>query len=124
MILKDANAVDEVTNYVHALQAKQPEKTMEGGDAKKGKFSYAVCATCHGPEAKGNKALNAPSLRYLPDWYMFTQLKKFKEGIRGAHPQDLTGMTMRPMALTLVDEQAMKDVIAYITSLFNTEDQP
>ena len=44
-------------------------------------------------------------------------LKKFKEGVRGTNPQDIGGMQMRPMSMTLVDEQAMKDVIAYIRTL-------
>ena len=48
---------------------------------------------------------------------MLAQLKKFKEGIRGAHPKDITGMQMRPMAMILPDEQAMKDVIAYIQTI-------
>ena len=52
---------------------------------------------------------------YLEDWYMLEQLKKFKLGLRGANLQDVEGMTMRPIVLaTLPDEQAMKDVVAYI----------
>jgi len=53
----------------------------------------------------------------LNDWYMLSQLKKFKEGIRGTNPQDIGGMQMRPMSMTLVDEQAMKDVIAHIRAV-------
>jgi hypothetical protein len=48
---------------------------------------------------------------------MLTQLSNFKAGIRGAVPEDASGATMRPMAMTLADEQAMKDVIAYILTL-------
>ena len=45
------------------------------------------------------------------------QLKKFKNKIRGAHPKDLNGMKMAPMAMLLADEQAMKDVAEYIKTL-------
>ena len=60
---------------------------------------------------------------------MLEQLKKFKRGIRGANPKDREGLTMRPLlnaalnkakadaktaGVTITDEQAMKDVIAYI----------
>ena len=38
-------------------------------------------------------------------------------GVRGAKPGDTYGALMRPMSLTLPDEQALKDVIAYVMSL-------
>ena len=56
-------------------------------------------------------------LRKLQDWYMERQLKHFKEGIRGTDPKDIFGQQMRPMAMTLADDQAILDVIAYIMSL-------
>ena len=46
-----------------------------------------------------------------------SQIKKFKSGVRGAHPKDVTGAQMRPMAMTLADEQAMKNVVAHIATL-------
>jgi cytochrome c oxidase subunit 2 len=45
------------------------------------------------------------------------QLQNFKAGIRGTHPEDINGQTMRPMSMTLADEKAMKDVAAYIIRL-------
>ena len=72
---------------------------------------------CHGPTGGGNEAMRAPPLAKLDDWYVLTQLKKFKAGIRGTNPADLSGATMRPMAATLPDEQAMRDVIAHIQGL-------
>ena len=93
------------------------EDTLHDGEAEAGKASYATCATCHGTDGKGNQQLNAPGLVDLPDWYMLTQLHKFKSGVRGANPNDVTGAQMAPMATTLKDEQAMKDVIAHIKTL-------
>lgn len=72
---------------------------------------------CHGAEAEGNKALNAPGLKGLPDWYIVTQLKNFKSGARGADPKDTEGMQMRPMAMTVPDEAAMANIAAYIHSI-------
>lgn len=37
--------------------------------------------------------------------------------MRGTHQSDLTGMQMRPMSLTLPDDQAVRDVAAYIHTL-------
>ena len=34
-------------------------------------------------------------------WYLEAQLVKFKNGVRGAHPDDMEGSRMRPMARTL-----------------------
>ena len=74
---------------------------------------YANC-TCHGPDA-GHRAPGAPLS--TAGWYLIAQLKKFKSGERGANPGDLEGAQMRPMAATLSDEQAIKDVVAHIMTL-------
>ncbi|MCH6255309.1 c-type cytochrome [Puniceicoccaceae bacterium K14] len=106
-----------VAKYVASLPVKKQEKTLEGGDPEKGKILYTTCAACHGQSAEGNDLMNSPSLQGQHDWYLASQLKHFKEGIRGANPQDISGAQMRPMAMMLTDEQAIKDVIAYIESL-------
>ena len=84
---------------------------------KQVKGLYVTCVACHGADGIGNKALNSPSLVGLQDWYIVRQLKNFKGGIRGTHPEDIYGQTMYPMSMTLADEKAMKDVAAYIISL-------
>jgi hypothetical protein len=46
-----------------------------------------------------------------------SSLKKFKLGVRGTNALDQSGALMRPMSLTLVDDQAVNDVVAYIVTL-------
>lgn len=87
------------------------------GDAERGKSLYATCGACHGPNAEGMQALNAPRLTGLEPWYLVRQLQNFKQGIRGSDPKDIYGMQMAPMAQILPDQQAMEDVVAYIVSL-------
>ena len=87
------------------------------GDATKGKAAYAVCAACHGANGMGNKALNAPRIAGQEPWYLERQLKNFKGGIRGANPKDTYGMQMRPMALTLANDQAVSDMAAFLSSM-------
>lgn len=90
---------------------------MAEGDASKGKALYAVCMACHGFNGEGNPVTKSPPLAGQEDWYIISQLKKFKEGVRGTNPKDVTGMQMRPMSMTLPDEKAMADVAAYVQTL-------
>ncbi len=115
LIYKDD--IKTISAYVASLKAATPPATT-GGNAERGKAYYPVCMSCHGPKGEGNEALKAPSLKISNDWYLVNQLMKFKHKQRASDPKkDPTGATMAPMAATLPDEQAMKDVIAYIQSL-------
>ena len=90
------------------------------GDAAAGAPLYAVCAACHGAQAEGNPALNAPKLSGQGDWYLQRQLRQFKSGARGAHEKDVFGKMMAPMAATLADDAAINNVVAYMRTLPDT----
>ena len=118
MTLPDEAAVKNVAAYIASLPPTPPAASTVKGDVAKGKQTFlTICATCHGQDAKGQKVMNAPNLTLLQDWYLERQLKHFKEGIRGADPKDIYGQQMRPMAMTLPDDQTIKDVVAFIDSL-------
>ncbi len=87
------------------------------GDAEKGKTAFAICAACHGQNGEGNQAMNAPANGGQDEWYVSRQLQNFRAGTRGAHAEDVYGAQMRPMALSLADDQAVADVAAYIATL-------
>ncbi len=87
------------------------------GDPTKGREFYGICAGCHGLSGEGNPALKAPKLSGQYDWYIVTQLMNFRSGVRGSSEEDTNGAMMRPMSLTLPDDQAVKDVAAYIATL-------
>ena len=87
------------------------------GDAEKGKALFVVCMACHGANGEGNALLNAPVNGGQDEWYVVRQLNNFRAGVRGAHPDDIFGAQMRPMALTLPNEQAVNDVAAYVATL-------
>ena len=53
-----------------------------------------ACASCHGENGEGNRLLNAPSLQRLEGWYFLEQMRKFRSGERGYHPQDIGGQAM------------------------------
>jgi cytochrome c553 len=115
--LKSEADLKAVAAYVANLPPVVAEPLVEGGDAQKGAALYTPCSACHGPDGGGNLALNAPPLRGKSDWYLLSSLQKFKAGIRGSNPQNTNAVLMRGMAQMLSDEQAMKDVVAYIDSL-------
>lgn len=86
-------------------------------DAEAGKMAYAVCAACHGANGEGNVALNSPKIAGQEPWYLRRQLELFRSGARGTAAGDIYGMQMRPMAMSIVDEAAMENLIAYVQTL-------
>ncbi len=90
------------------------------GNAAAGAAFYAVCSACHGPQAEGLVALNAPKLAGQDPHYLKEQLRKYKAGIRGTHEDDVYGRQMQPMAATLINDTLVDNVVAYIGSLPDT----
>ena len=117
LALENDEDVKAVAAFVASLAPVSPTPTLSGGDPAKGQVLYAPCAACHGPDGNGVEAVLGPPLAHQSDWYLLTQLVNFRAGVRGTKPGDTTGALMRPMSMTLADEQAMRDVIAYITTL-------
>lgn len=109
--------VQAVAGYISSLPLAVVPPALSGGNAEAGKASYATCTACHGPEGLGNQQLGSPPIAHQADWYLLSQLQKFKAGHRGAVPGDVTGAQMRPMAMTLPSDQAMRDVVAYVKTL-------
>jgi cytochrome c oxidase subunit 2 len=114
--LVDAAAIDNVVAYIKTLPD-TPAPLTVSNDTTHGQKLYVTCAACHGADGRGIQATNAPRLTGMSDWYLVTQLKNFKQGIRGANPKDMYGPQMVSMAAILADDQATKDLVAYISSL-------
>jgi cytochrome c553 len=114
--LANDSEVQLVAQYIAGLPRLRGPQTVNG-HAERGRVLYEPCVQCHGERAEGRRDLNAPPLAGSDDWYLVTQLGKFRRGVRGADPQDATGSQMRGMVATLPDEEADRDVVAYIRSL-------
>lgn len=111
--------VDEATEYGAWLAGQQTFAQLQAqpaGDKVAGATAYAVCSACHGAQAEGNQALNAPKLAGLPTWYLSRQLHNFKQGVRGGAPGDAIASQMAAIAQPL-DDATVNDVVAYIASL-------
>jgi len=109
--------VQAVAKYVESLPP-IPHAPVLKGDIQAGDAQFhQLCAACHGPNGGGNDGIKAPRLAGVDDWYLAAQLRKFKTGVRGASPKDVGGRLMRPMALVLANEDAIRNVVAYIDTL-------
>ena len=108
--------IKEVSAFVAATRSDLPPETING-DTDKGKAHYSTCAACHGVNGEGNIALGSPALTGQNDWYLVRQLKHFRDGTRGGQPGDTYGMQMRASAGLLSDDEAILDVVKYISTL-------
>ena len=115
--IRDDADLKAVAEYVSSMTPQKPPKTVMDGDPGRGADYFKTCVACHGADGAGMQALNAPSLRYSQDWYLLRQLEKFEKGIRGRAQGDVTGAQMAAMINAVPDEQAKKDVVAYIQKL-------
>ncbi|MDA9722443.1 c-type cytochrome [Luminiphilus sp.] len=137
MMLGDAAAINNVVSYIDTLSG-QPEfdgnantglaaaveryEPSASGDPSKSQALYeSTCAQCHGELGQGVWTVNAPALTGLEDWYLASQIKNFRDGIRGRHADDLYGLQMGLVANTMTDDQAIEDMVAYISTLENPQ---
>ena len=105
------------THLVLGTPAGEACRTQASGRGRPGLLLLRLTQESTGESQK------APSLFMTGDWYQLEQLKKYKAGIRGGNPKNSYGLVMRGFAMGFADEQAMKDVVAYIQSLATTGGQ-
>lgn len=108
--------VKAVARYVESLPPVRHAGSLSG-DPQAGQALFATCSACHGENGAGNPDLKAPRIAGVDDWYLATELRKFRSGVRGASPKDMEGRLMRPMARGLANEDAIRNVVAYVETL-------
>lgn len=111
---------DQITEAVAELMTFPLLIPKHASDANltEGREAYREhCMECHRYNGHGERSFKSASLAGLPDWYLAAQMKKYREGIRGYHPDDETGAKMRAMTLRPESEKQLRDIIAYITTL-------
>jgi cytochrome c oxidase subunit 2 len=121
-ILPGPEAVRDVAGYIQHMKPAPAEPTVKG-NAEQGKRLYRTCASCHGHDGEGRRSTNAPRLAGVNDWYHMRQLRNFKDGVRGAHPDDMYGPQMRAMSRIMTDEDALRHVVTYINTLTGYDDE-
>lgn len=82
-----------------------------------GSTLYDACVNCHGPAGEGSVTVGAPRIAGMPQWYLSAQLTRFKDGLRGMHPDDFDGLRMRAMARQMMSAEEIDAVAEYIAGL-------
>lgn len=114
--LVDDAAIADVAGYIASLpDAPRPAATVHG-DVDRGRRQFATCAACHGADARGNFATQAPRLQGASDWYLARQLRNFRNGVRGTHPQDVYGEQMALVAGMFTDDADISAMVAYLNT--------
>jgi cytochrome c oxidase subunit 2 len=140
MMLADAAAINNVVSYIGTLSGqhdfnedtsygltqavKRYEPSASGDPSKSAALYESTCGECHGVSGEGVWTVNAPALAGLEGWYLAEQIKKFRDGLRGRHSDDLYGLQMGLVSNTMTDDQAIEDMVAYISTLGKNLEAP
>src|SRR5712664_3528871 len=85
--------------------------------ATRGQEVFQTCVPCHNADGSGNPAIGAPNIAGMKAWYVERELDKFRAGVRGLQFNDVEGLRMGPMALSLASEDDVKAVAHYVETL-------
>ena len=117
----DDSAIVAVANVASQMEDYVPESHIKGNPELGKNYYYHRCGACHGAVAKGNAALKAPKLAGLDEWYVESQLNKFREGVRGTHAKDKLGAQMHYIMNYFSASEQITDIIAYLRKPIDAE---
>jgi cytochrome c553 len=103
--------------WLSAQQAPEFVYNLKGKSAV-GKDLAQSCLACH--RQKGLYPM--PELLDLEPWYLLDQLRKFKQGWRGGHRDDLGGKIMQSAVQPFSDAE-LKKIVLYLQSLMLIKDK-
>lgn len=108
--------IAKAAKFVQSTESPLPATSVDG-DASTGRRLYASCSACHGSQGEGNEALGAPALTGQNDWYLLHQLENYRDGRRGYVADDTLGLQMSASVKLLTGDDALRDVVSYISTL-------
>jgi len=117
--LKKNNEIDNLATYLNSLKVQVPALTLTSAEQARlkngSRYYQAKCGACHGGNAQGNEAFNAPKLTGLSTDYLALQMTNFVNGVRGSHEKDRLGRQMAMMA-KMTSGKELDDILHYIAS--------
>ncbi len=106
-----------IAKWVEGLPRVEPALTIKT-DSARGKELYADrCMECHRYNGEGELVFGSAPLVGLQDWYLASQLRKFRNGQRGAAKDDAYGQKMVQAASLIEDENMLLSVVAWLIEL-------
>ena len=113
----DPVAIRDVAGYIRSMTLVPTVVTLKGGNPERGAELFRErCMECHRYNGRGEPAFRSAQLIGLQDWYIVSQLKKFRDGIRGAHENDAEGTKMHRISERMTDG-SFHDVASHIAEL-------
>jgi cytochrome c553 len=106
--------VDQVAAYFREQKMQPTPIAVDPAAVARGRAASAPCATCHGPDGKGNAAAQGPALAGQPPGYLREQMLLFKQDKRS--PGDPELKSVKQLMATIPDA-AFADLAAYYSSL-------
>lgn len=107
--------IDAALTYLESIKSIEPGKRVFG-DRWRGESLYERgCAICHGEKGEGSIQYNMARLDMQHGWYLSKQINHFRSDVRGIHSADESGKTMAFYAKLLPDDQAVEDVVSWLT---------
>ena len=100
--------LNELANSIQGFSAEILE-----GNSERGQALTAACVICHATDFNGVAAQRTPPLTQLSDWYLQTQLQKFKHNVRGNDVSDSDGYLMKTLMVNYSHQQ-IADMVAHI----------
>jgi cytochrome c553 len=119
-----AATVIVLVSTLSVLMSACNEPSPDTASLKYSEDLYDGCVQCHGAKGEGNPDVGAPSIAGLERWYVKRQLRGFKKGYRGFHPNDAAGKRMYPMARALDTDQKVDVISNYVASMEPTDPAP
>ncbi len=120
--IKDDFELAYVANWFSEQDPLPAIRTVQGSLEEGKEYFNQRCVSCHGGNGEGNRLLNAPSLQRLEGWYFLEQMRKFRSGERGYHPQDIGGQAMAAASQEISDRN-LRNVVAYCVDAFGPEEE-
>ena len=98
--------------------AKNPQaEDAEGVDPLSPSIQYGVCVSCHGAHGEGRPELASPRIGDLDATYVEGQLKAYRDGQRGVHPDERGAAVMAQVARGLPSNEVISELAAYIADM-------
>jgi cytochrome c553 len=107
-----AEQAADLAALVEKLPRVRPEGTFRV-EVTRGQELFAErCMECHRFNGEGELVFGAAPLTGLQDWYLAAQLRKFKNGQRGAAKDDANGQKMVHVTASFIEDETMAQSVA------------